>query len=137
MAEKWTWDNRGIGRKVVTQWFGFTRETWEKMRRPSGGWPQDIPRFLRALNEEPEPEVKLSDGGRVSPYRFSTDALKAELARREKEDGPTVTGSTSWTINGVNGTVVLIEPVHFPIHTLERRKADRRKPKGPVKRKKR
>ena len=82
-----------ITRTVTTRPFGFTRVKTETQRVPDA--VRDIPKYVRALNGEPEPEVKLDDGSADIPigfpwlensYRFSTAALKAELARRTAND---------------------------------------------------
>lgn len=78
---------RKVTREAWPLGFHWKRERWE-LAPYDGGAPH---RLCRVLNGEPEPappEVKLSDFRNAflsDEYRFSTEALKAELVRRDAE----------------------------------------------------
>ena len=88
-VSKWAYAGDHITRSITTRPFGFTRVRTETQKVPAT--ILDVSKYVRALNGEPEPEVKLDDlysssflWAHHGPYRFSTAALKAELARREE-----------------------------------------------------
>ena len=93
-----------ITRTVTTHPFGFTRVRTEAQLIPDT--VRDGDKYVRALNGEPEPEVKLDDGSADIPigfpwtensYRFSAAALKAELVRRENAD------ARAWPTSSMTG----------------------------------
>lgn len=100
-----------LKRTVRSTIFGFVRESVEFQFHAG----VDIARLCRVLNNEPEPtppEPKLDDRQPMacpplhdginhippSPYRFPTEALRAELARREAEEK-----GIGWVSQGING----------------------------------
>ena len=119
MAEYGKWEHyEGRYRRTVkSSPFGFQRLTYEVRDYPSGYL--DIPRFLRAVNGEPEPVMHLSYRGPLGAYIFSTEDMEKEVARRKVEPDTWAWGT------GVTSSWISIDHIN----------TTKRKPKKPVKRK--
>lgn len=119
--------------------FGVVRERWQEFCPDAG---VGAARLCRVLNGESEPEPKLDEwrcrsvqhhDGSIETsngYRFSTEAMKAELARREQAEQMTTTTSSASSVNNVGR--MEFAPYHYKVEHLRTEKrtgpSDRRKP---------